>query len=91
MADQPAGDGDEPAAQGGDHGLAAADAVAAGIALAPCGVVSWCSQPAMLAASSAPYIQAVFTLDVSRGQMPQRGPVLAVAEDVFKEQARLHT
>ena len=32
MADQPAGDGDEPPLQGGDHGLAAADAVPVKIA-----------------------------------------------------------
>ena len=40
--------------QGGDHGLAAADAVPEQRAAGPGRAVSWCSQPAMVAASSAP-------------------------------------
>jgi hypothetical protein len=43
--------------------------------------VSWCSQAAMVAASRAPHIQAMFT----RGypEVPESGAELAVAEDVL--------
>ena len=50
MADQSGGDADQPVPQGGDHGLAVADAVPeqrpSGVGVA----VSWCSQPVRLAA-----------------------------------------
>jgi hypothetical protein len=46
-------------------------------------VVSWCSHAAMLAASSAPHVQAVLTWEYPDGQVPEGGAVLAVAEDVL--------
>lgn len=45
-------------AQGGDHGLAFTGAVTDQRAGASGLVMSWCSQPAMLTASSAPHIHA---------------------------------
>ena len=94
MADELGGDGDEPA-QGGDHGLAAAGAWPARMAPPRVAALSWCSQAAMLAASSAPRVQAVFTwaypadaggrpgLAVA-GDVPCRGavPVLALHGDL---------
>ena len=52
-------DGDQAPPQGGDHGLAAADAVACQMSSPAARAVSWSSQAAMLAASSAPHIQAI--------------------------------
>jgi hypothetical protein len=59
--DQPVRDVDEPVSRGGDHRLAVTDAVPTRL---PCGLVravSWCSQPARVAASSAPHIHARLT------------------------------
>ena len=46
--------------------------------------VSWCSQAAIVAASSAPPHPGQVDLGVSGGQVPQRGAELAVAEDVLR-------
>ncbi len=72
VADQAGGDADQPVPQGGDHGLAVADAETAQRSCpgwlccrSGCGdgaglvATSWCNQPARLVPSSAPHIQAV--------------------------------
>ena len=70
VADQPAGDGDQPSPQGGDHDLVAAHAAASqNVLTGGDGVmgVSWYSQAAMFAASSAPHIQARLTWGIRWG------------------------
>lgn len=60
-AGQPAGNGDEPAAEDGDHDFAAADAVAREDVHATVATVNRCSRAAMLAATRARHIQALLT------------------------------
>ena len=83
VADQPGGDGDQDPAQGGDHGLAAADPVAfyqlaagyqAGELVQPGGDRGGDQRR--------PHPAGV-DLGGARRQVPQRGAVLAVAEDVL--------
>jgi hypothetical protein len=61
VADEPARDGDQPPPQGGDHGLAAAHPVPVNDVLAGGEAGELVQQAAMVAASSAPHIQARFT------------------------------
>jgi len=91
VAGQPAGDGDQPPAQGGDHGLAAAHAVPVQDVLAG-GGGGELVQPGGHGRGEqrAPHPGQVH-LGVSRREVPEGGAELAVAEDVLKGQARLHT
>ena len=76
VADQPAGDGDEPPPQGFDHGFAAADPVTGQDGLPEVAAVSWCSHAAMFEASSAPHIQAVLTWMYPDGRWRRAAPCL---------------
>ena len=64
---QPARDGDQPPPRGGDHGLAPRTPCPARMSSPAVRAVSWCSQAAMLAASSAPHIHAVLTCGIRTG------------------------
>jgi hypothetical protein len=83
VADQPAGDADDPAPQGGDHGFASADAVARQDDLAA-GDGGELVQPGGHAGGQqrAPHPSGI-DLGISAGKVPQRGAVLAVAEEVL--------
>ena len=78
---QPSGDGDQPSAEGGDHGLAAADAVAVQDHLAA-GGGGELMQPGGHAGGEqrAPHPGRVH-LEVSAGQVPKRGAELAATND----------
>ena len=59
---------DQPVPQGGDHGSAAARCRGRTTGRPERVAVSWCSQPAMLAASGAPHIHAVLTCGYPDGR-----------------------
>jgi hypothetical protein len=83
VADQPAGDGDQPPPQGCDHGLAAAHAVSCQDVHADSGAGELV-QPGghVRGEQRSPHPGQVY-LGVSRREVPEGGAELAVAEDVF--------
>ena len=83
VADQPAGDGDQPPAQGGDHGLAAADAVTGQDGRAPGGGGELVQPRGDAGRQQRPPHPGGINCRVTRREVPEGGTVLAVTENAL--------
>jgi hypothetical protein len=76
MGRQPCRNPDQPAPEGFDHGLTHTNTQPDSRPCGPSVAVSWCNQPAMVAANNAPHVHAVFTSQYPPGRCRRAAPCL---------------